>query len=251
MVRRVRQDLLLRLLRRIDPLSGLRLACAASALVLALGLGGGGCTRKTEPTTEPLPELAETQPAGGTGLVEPNIPVLDLVARAESLQATSRRMPGRSADEHRRLMHDAFGDLSQILPHLVGPEPAGRYRQQLRAVENARARLGDESAGFAPEPTVDAGLRAAYGALSSLQRDDYAGEEQLAKSLEELRARLDYLDTVRGAMHRAVAGESVELTSDVVRQMVAVLAERMGEPGPATAPAAAETAAPEGAPAAP
>jgi hypothetical protein len=219
--------------------------------VMTLALAAGGCGQKTQSTLDPIDGLA-TQPTDGSagmasaGDDESGVRVLDLVARSESLQATARRLPGGTPEEHRRLVHEAFSDLSQILTQLVGPEPAGSYRQQLMALERARGRLTDESTVLATEPTIDTGLRAAHGALGSLQRENYPEEQELAATLDRLNQKVMELDRVRGALHRTVAGEAVEIAGDAAAQMVAALSDRLGEGG--AEPAAT---APEGTPTAP
>ncbi len=120
-----------------------------------------------------------------------------------------------------------FGDLSEILPTVIGPNPNGSFQQHIRIIDETRARLIEGSPNLSAEPTEDTGLRAAYNALSSLQRDQFYDHPEIEKTVADLRVKLDSLDVVRGPLHRSTVKESLELIGKGARQMSEVLSARL------------------------
>ena len=207
----------------------LRRALTAMALTLVLA---GGCGKKTEPTIGAAPEMNPEPSVDGDAAVRSD----ELTRGARELAELSRRLPGRSPQEHRGLMRDVFANLSQTLRLLVGPEPGGMYRQQLRIIETTREQLAGGSEGLAPEPTIDTGLRGAHGLLAAVGRDSYFNEAGLSDALDRLAKKIEQLDAVRGGPHRVIASDAVALTSDVVTRMADALAGRATDQGAASAP---------------
>ena len=159
--------------------------------------------------------------------------VEELGQLAQRFAQTAQRLPGRTPDEHRAAMQQAFADLVQILPVLYGPTPTGMQRQQLRIIDSARTQLGSRQ-GLAPEPTIDTALRAARDSLQSLGRGSFFDKPELGQTLDKLDARVDALDTVRGPGHQQLVAQVVDLMSAVVTQMAQTLNERINDRGPAT-----------------
>src|SRR5947199_2924565 len=135
---------------------------AVSGITLALAFAAAGCPKQRSTMTRP-PELNPPPPVERSAGVR----IDALGGLSKQFAQTAEQLPGRSADEHRRLAQQAFADLAQILPTLFGPNPTGTQRQQLRVVENARSQLSNAPKTLAPEPTIDTGLRAARDALSA------------------------------------------------------------------------------------
>ena len=170
----------------------------------------------------------------------------ELSERSRKFDETVQQLPGRTPEEHRRAMREVFTELSQILPLLYGPNPSGVFRQQLRVVESARTQLASGPQGLAIEPTVDTGLRAARDALAGLASQGYFDQAQVGKTIEQINASLEALDTSRGAMHQTAVAESVGLMSQAIRQMSEALTQRLDDGAVArTKPAAEEPAAEE------
>ena len=210
--------------------SGPRLAVSGIALALALFLAG--CPKQRSTLTRP-PEINPPPPVERSAGVR----IDALGDLSKQFAQTAGQLPGRSADEHRRLAQQAFADLAQILPILFGPDPTGTQRQQLRVVENARSQLANGPKTLAPEPTIDTGLRAARDALSALGRGGYYDSPDLAKTLDHLDRTVSDLDAARGTSHQQVVAETVELMSQAVAQMSDALRHRLEDDPAATQPA--------------
>jgi hypothetical protein len=192
----------------------------ATALPLLAGCPKQRSTMNRPPEVNPPPAVERSAEAR----------VEELGDLAQRFASTAQRLPGRTADEHRAAVRQAFADLSQILPVLYGPNPAGSQRQQLRVVESARSQLAAAPQGLAPEPTIDTGLRATRDALESLARDSYFEEARLGQTIDRLNATVSDLDTTRGVPHQQVVAEVVDLMSEIVTQMARALDERIQEP---------------------
>jgi hypothetical protein len=194
----------------------------------ALVLTSAGCPKQRSTMDRP-PEVNPRPPVETSAEVR----VDELGERSRKFAQTAERLPGRSAEEHRALVQQAFLDLSQILPILYGPNPSGVQRQQLRGVESARSQLWTAPRGLAPEPTIDTGLRAARDSLASLGRGTYFDRPELAETLDRLDATVADLDAAKGTNHQQVVAETVDLMSQAVNQMTAALDERLqGDAGP-------------------
>ena len=205
---------------------GLIAAAPMLALMICAGCAKRQSTMSRPPEVNPPPAVEASAEARAEQLKE-------LSAR---FAQTAERLPGRGADEHRQVMQQVFAELAQVLPVLYGPNPNGTFRQQLRIVESARTQLAAAPKGLAPEPTIDTGLRAARDALDALTRQTYFDQPQLVQTMDRLIAASDALDTTRGAMHQSTVAEVVSLMSRAVGQLSDALAQRLGGPGPETAP---------------
>ena len=202
---------------------------ATSAVSVAIALACAGCPKQRS-TMERPPEINPPPPVETSAEVR----VDELGGLAQRFAATAASLPGRNADEHRALAARAFGDLSQILPVLYGPNPTGMQRQQLRVVENARTQLTGAQSGLAPEPTIDTALRAARDALRGLSRNSYYDHPELGQTLDRLDKVVSDLDAARGPTHQQVVAETVDLMSAAVNQMNEALNQRLeGDGGPA------------------
>ena len=202
--------------------------CAVAA---ALALATAGCPKQRS-TMDAPPEINPPPPVETSAEVR----VDELGGLAQQFARTAERLPGRSADEHRALAAQAFGDLSQLLPILYGPNPTGVQRQQLRVIENARGQLGAASGGLASEPTIDTALRAARDALRGLSRNSYYDHPELGQTLDRLDDVIADLDAARGTTHQQVVAESVDLMSRAVNQMSEALDQRLQGDAPAQEP---------------
>ncbi len=213
----------------------LLLVPAAFALFLA------GCTK----TTSQVGQKAQEQPKDEPQLAaDVGGRVRDIIGKVQKLQETSSQLPGDTADEHRRLMHESFAALTQILPLMEGDQQSGEFRQGLRILDSSRQQLAGASKGLAVEPTVGQGLRAAVRLIGDVNRVVFNNDAQITKSLDGLQQRVDELDSVHGPLNRVVASQSMRQTAALLQQMSATLAERAGvESKPAAAPAAKPDAA--------
>ena len=211
-----------------SPLVFARLALSATVLAaLAVGCAPTQPTVAQKPLLPPEPQLAAN--------VQQR--VRDLDERVTALAEQSQQLPGHTEEDFRTGMESSFGDLSRILSILQGTTQSGEFRQQLRIVDSTRAELASGSQDLASEPTVDTGLRATYRALSNLTDLSFTEDkDQLNPTLDLLRGKLNELDNVHGPMHRVVAAEALDLTTQAVRQMAQSLQERVGLPPAATQP---------------
>ena len=197
-------------------------AVAGLALVLALP---GGCAKRRS-TMAPPPRMDP----GMAVETNPELRADELSEQSRRFADTAEQLPGRSDDEHRRLVQRAFAELGQVLATLYGANPPGTFRQQLRAVEGARTQLAAAPRGLAPEPTIDTGLRAARDALAGLAGRGYADPEKLAPAMDRLDKALSSLDAERGSMHQSAVAQVTGAMADVIRVMSEALAQRLAEP---------------------
>ena len=189
----------------------------------------GGCA-KTQTTLEPPPPAPKEETLPDAALasnVRERVKNLQ-VAVAEYAQG-AQKLPGRNEAENRAQVAQQFTLLSQILASLAGNDVGSEFKQQLRIVENSRAVLSSGSAELATEPTIDTGLRAAHRALASINSHSFTDAPDIAKSLDLMKAKIDDLDSVRGAMHRLVAGQAFNASSEAIRQMSATIDSRINE----------------------
>jgi hypothetical protein len=206
----------------------------ASLLVIGI-LFISGCPRKDRPVM-PMPPEPNPQPEVNK---DAGVRTRDLSQKVTEFVSASREVPTNDEGAYRRAVGQVFGDLSQILPLLQGPNPPGAFRQQMRIVQSSRNQLGSTSQDLSADPTIDSGLRAVYAALVSVQQEQFAEQAELSKILETINARVNDLDTVRGPMHRETVKDAVTLIGQAVQRMSATMDQRMSEPRsrPATAPA--------------
>jgi hypothetical protein len=188
-----------------------------SAILLAGCTNHGAGISKSPVQPNPQPRLAS----------DVHTRVGELSTMLDQFEVDLRELPGRTDADDRRAVAKLFGDLSEILPTVIGPNPNGSFQQQIRIIDETRARLIEGSPNLSAEPTEDTGLRAAYNALSSLQRDQFYDHQEIEKTVADLRVNLDSLDVVRGPLHRSTVKESLELIGKGARQMSEVLSARL------------------------
>ena len=225
---------------------------AVAAALLAGSMLIAGCGGKKQSTMEP------TVAQNGDGNPRPMTAEgrADQLAQAVDQFASARKgLQGHSDDASRRQLAEAFARLGDVLSQLKGAEQDGAFRQQIRIIDRARTQLTSDSA-TAPEPTVNAAVRAAQRALSDMASENFADDEQTKTLMDAVRPRVDELSGIRGPIHGFETARALDAMGAVVQHMAEVITQRLPQPAaPATAPvespAPAETPAPTEAPAAP
>ena len=206
------------------------------ALILTVAASVAGCT-KTQTTIAPPPPRPNPVPQVAS---DPVIRMQTLGRLADTYARTSNQLPGNSTAQHRQLMAQIFAQLEEILPILEGPNPGAEFRQQLQVVRDAQAELATGPQDLSPEPTIDTGLRAGRDALSSLAQGGFYDQTTLTPLFDQLTAKINQLDTVRGPLHQVVAGDAVAVSSQIITKMADTLTHRLADqtagPGPTTAP---------------
>jgi hypothetical protein len=213
---------------------------------VVVATSAGGCAPKKRPTQ--------------TARAEPNPPsplVTDSGARASALQQRSqqlqqlvKQLPGRTPEEDRRLVAQAFEAASGALELLAGPNPGGALRQELRILDNTRNFLTGSSPSVSPEPSIDTGLRSLRDALVNVRERLFPDDRKLSQQLDALSGQIRELDTVRGATHALIVAQSFDAAATVIGTMSSELQARSA---PAAAAAqqsnkAQPQAAPQGTP---
>lgn len=206
------------------------------ALILTVAASVAGCT-KTQTTIAPPPPRPNPAPQVAS---DPVIRMQTLGRLADTYARTSNQLPGNSTAQHRQLMAQIFAQLEEILPILEGPNPGAEFRQQLQVVRDAQAELATGPQDLSPEPTIDTGLRAGRDALSSLAQGGFYDQTTLTPLFDQLTAKINQLDTVRGPLHQVVAGDAVAVSSQIITKMADTLTHRLADqtaaPGTTTAP---------------
>jgi hypothetical protein len=156
--------------------------------------------------------------------------------RGEELSQIAARMPGRNAEEDRKLIAGAFDRAHAALELLAGPDAPGALRQSIRIVDNARQSLAGATAQMSIDPTVDSGLRAIYSGLENVRERAFPNDPQVKSLVNDLHTRVEELDTVRGPLHSIVVANAFRSASDVIRRMAGEMGNRTAAPvgGPAT-----------------
>lgn len=192
------------------------------AALIVLGLTGGCVKQHT--TLRPIPAPPNPQPMVGA-----DVPtrVATLERLSDTYSRTSNELPGRDLAEHRKLMAQVFAQLEEILPLLEGPNPGAEFRQQIQVIRDAQAELSSGPADLSPEPTIDVGLRAARDVLTSIAQKEYYDQTKLTTLFDQLAAKINDLDTVRGPLHQLETGEAVGITSNIIREMTTALSQRL------------------------
>lgn len=206
-------------------------AAAAVAAVLMACVAVGGCGAKQNSTMEPTVEqgdgIARTPPSGAEQLEQ-----------AVQEFATARKgLQGHADAASRRQLAGAMGELSEALTLLKGQYQDGAFRQQVRIIDRARTQLTGDSA-TAPEPTVNAALRAAHSALDDMARRQFADDAKVKGAMDALRPRVDGLAGVRGPIHGFETAQAMDALGAAVESMAAIAQQRHEQSQPATAPAA-------------
>ena len=118
---------------------------------------------------------------------------LDQIADESGVGGTS----SASDAAHRQVMVQFFAGLTQVLPLIKGEFESGEFRQSMRILESARQQLAG-SPGLAAEPTVGQGLRESLRVLTALNSTVFGNEDEITKSLDGLRHKVEELDTTHG-----------------------------------------------------
>ncbi|MGB7156922.1 MAG: hypothetical protein WBD40_02580 [Tepidisphaeraceae bacterium] len=210
---------------------------AVAALVGSL-LGAAACAPKKEPTMSPTVEQGDAMPRPQTAEAR----VEQLGEAVNEFAAARKKLSGHSDETSRGDLADALGELQDVLTLLEDPDPRGAFRQQMRIIERARTQLTSGSS-TAPEPTINAAIRAADNALVNIKSEQFPDDEPIGKLLAALNARVGELDTVRGPLHGFVTAQALDDAGRVVEAMANIVEGRMPKESPATAPAATAPAA--------
>jgi hypothetical protein len=151
----------------------------------------------------------------------------DLRAAVASFQNHANALPGGDDAEHRRIMEGAFDDLSVALPILVGEEPSGAFRLQMRSVISAREELAANPT-LAPEPIEDSGLRSAVAAMGRIAHEEFY--DGSAHAADKLRIALRPMDRTVGPMHRLAVRDVVRQMADVLQTLADKYQDRVEAP---------------------
>ena len=218
-------------------MSGKRGVVTAAVLVGTM-LGAAACGPKKNPTMGP--SVAQQQQQDGDG--DQSQSVEDRFAHVtqanEAFAAARKELAGHSDEQSRGNLATALGKLQNVLTSLKGPQRGGAFRQQMHIIESAQTRLTGDSA-TAPEPTVNAAIRAAYNALSTIASDQFTDEAQLKTLLDAVQTRMDSLNTVRGPIHGFEAARALDDIGAVTQRMADLMQQRLPKAQTTTAPAAA------------
>lgn len=213
-------------------LRGVAVALLTLSLVLV-----GGCGGKQSSTMEPTVEPAEETPRP---ITEENR-AEQLGDAVDAFAAARKRQLGHSDEQSRKQLAGALGELADALALLKGSDANGAFRQQIRIIDRARDRLtGDLET--APEPTINAAIRAAQRALSDMASNQFAADEQTKSLIDALGPRVRILNNERGPLHGFETARALDAIGAVVERMADLVEERLPQPQeqPATAPAAAD-----------
>lgn len=202
------------------------------ALLLGLAVGVIGCA-KQQTTIAPPPPRPNPPPQVAA---DPIARMQTLGRLADTYARTSNQLPGESTAQHKQLMSQIFAQLEEILPILEGPNPGAEFRQQLQVVRDAQAELASGPEDLSPEPTIDTGLRAARDTLSSIAQGGFYDQSNLTPLFDQLTAKINQLDTVRGPLHQVVAADAVAISSQIISKMADALTHRLAEQTSAPAP---------------
>ena len=191
-----------------------------------------GCTTPKAKTALPQPPATQVSRAWKPDAV--TVRVRDLAREADNLAADARQLPGKDGPDHVRIMRRVLTDLSEVLRLLSNPVEDPRLRLQLTEIENARAKLSNNSSELEVEPIINTALRTASGALADISHGENFSQADLGPMLDELSARLNRLDLERNpGLHRVDVADAVELTSQVVSKFAATLTARFAAEQPA------------------
>jgi hypothetical protein len=207
------------------------------AVALLSGFVLFGCGPKKNPTMEPSVQQQDGSDAPKPQTADDRNEQVG--AAIDSFAGARKEIRGHSDEQSRRELADAFGKLQDVLKALKGPDADGAFRQQIRIIDRARTQLTGDSA-TAPEPTINAAIRAAQNALATMASERYADDEQVKTALAALQPRIDSLNTVRGPIHGFETAKALDEIGLVAQRMADVLQQRAT---PATAPAAPKATA--------
>ena len=186
-----------------------------------------GCQPKSKPTRVPEP----TSPSSGN--VSHDDRISDLERFSVELTALTKSLPGRDVTEDRQLLADAFDRASSALTQLMGPEPHGAFRQQLRVIDNVRQ---DVRGGNASDATVDSGLRAVFNALVGVRERLFPTDTNVRGDLDKLRDKVLDLDAVRGPLHSVAVASAFQSSASTIETMRTQLQNRFAASQPTVQP---------------
>ncbi len=211
---------------------------AVKVAVLVSVLCAAGCGPKKTSTLEPAVVTKGTGVAAQT----PENRIEALSRAVEQFTASRNGLRGHADAQSRRELAGSLSKLNDVLTNLAGPQAGGAFRQQMRIIDRARTTLTSDG-DTAPEPTVNAAIRAAQNALSEIASDTFADDGQVKTLMDTLRSRVDTLDTVRGPIHGFETAKALDEIGAIAQRMSDVLRQRLPQEQPATAPATPATKA--------
>jgi hypothetical protein len=187
---------------------------------LACGLALPGCRPRSQPQppAEPTPHAAEMSTVSNR--------VDELHKLSEELNRLAGELPGREKSDDRRMLAETLDRTQSALALLMGPEPHGAFRQQLRILDNVRR---DVRSGSASDATIDSGLRSVYNALVGIRQRLFATDDRVRGQLDTLRQRVDDLDSVRGPLHSVNVASVMQSAAEVIATMTAALEGRLNQ----------------------
>jgi hypothetical protein len=176
-----------------------------------------GCRPKSQPTRVP-----EANPAA-TNMVSVDDRISELQKYSVQLTAVTKNLPGRDQSEDRQLLADGFDHAVSALALLMGPEPHGAFRQQLRIIDNVRR---DVRSGSATDATVDSGVRSVFNALIGVRERLFVTDQRVGPQLDNLRDRVLDLDSVRGPLHSVAVASAFQAAAATIETMRLELVDR-------------------------
>jgi hypothetical protein len=186
-----------------------------------------GCRPKSRGTHVPEPN----PPASNTTSADERIS--DLERYSVELSALSKSLPGRDEAENRQVLGDAFDRATSALSLLMGPQPGGSFRQQLRIIDNVRR---DVRSGSTSEATIDSGIRAIFNALIGVRDRLFATDVNVRGDLDNLRDKVLELDAVRGPLHQVSVAAAYQAAAATIETMRKELQNRVAASVPTTQP---------------
>lgn len=181
---------------------------------LMAAMAAFGC--RANKSSAPPPSLPTSQPAPYT-TTDTSLPAAQ--QRSSELSQVVQQLPGRTPEDDRRLVVAAFDRASAALQQLAGPNPPGTLRVALRIIDNSREQLSRLPANASPDARIDTGLRALSNALNDIRAMSFTGDADMQRLMNELVARINELDTVRGPLHSIVVAHAFAAASDVLMKM--------------------------------
>lgn len=183
------------------------------AQLAAMGLAGVllvGCATPPRPVFRPVSQPSTTQAAAQKAM--------RLVTLLERLSREGAELPGNTPADQRQRMQQVLADLSEVLPMLGGKADSAELQLQFRLIDSSRGQLGGDAKDWPSAPATNTALRAAQHALEIIARDT-GQSETLSASFKDLAGRVAELDSVRGATHAAVVGQTVRQISQIVQSL--------------------------------
>lgn len=200
-----------------------RYACVVG-LTGALFIAGGCWSSEPSSTSIVVPVEPNPPPTIETSTTQR---VQDVASRLDDFDRHAQRLPGSAESDHRAVMETVFGDFIGILPLLEGPDEDAAFRQQLRLIDSTRDQLAALASDLPSEPLIATGLRAVYNALQDMFTQQFSDQTRMSNSLNTLEDNLDELDTAHDAANRQIVSDAVHLISGIMRQMDAILSQRL------------------------